>query len=212
MESNRKPGDSFKDRHESTMAGLQSAVPATDLTHGTVYTGKIIAREPDGNYTVRVIDPEQTLHGVRLAFPVLGGLLGLNVMCNLPERTSVKLVHGRPPFIIATIPELPEDFRNARNRSLLWGPDADTAVGVTDGYSYHANDLLEGEVEISNLYGVALDFLTTLMRMRAGDRAMVECHMINDMVRIISGQYRHISGLGEDLIYDHGRPTLERTW
>jgi hypothetical protein len=184
-----------------------------ELSIGVCYTGQVTARQADGTYRIAVDDPKETLSDVRLAFPVLGGHLGLQVRCNLPQLTKVKFVYGTPSFIYATIPEHGMDTVNGRTRSILWGPTMDTEQGVTsDFYSDHATDLLEGEVEFNNLYGVSLQFLTTLMRMTAGDRAAVECHLINDMVRVVSGQWRHISGLGDDLIFDHGRPTMERNW
>jgi hypothetical protein len=183
------------------------------LTPGVSYTAQITARQADGTYRVTVDDPKVGLAGVRLALPVLGGHLGMQVKCLLPQLTKVKLVYGTPSFIYATIPSHSADLENGHARSLLWGPNMDGEMGVTaDLYSDHAEDMVEGEVEFANLYGVSLQFLTTLMRMTAGDRAAVECHLINDMVRVISGQWRHISGLGEDLIFDHGRPTLERGW
>jgi hypothetical protein len=183
------------------------------LSPGVSYTGQICSRQGDGTYRVTVDDPKVNLAGVRLALPVLGGHLGLQVRCNLTPLTKVKFVYGTPSFIFATIPAHSADVENGHGRSLLWGPNMDGETGVTDNmFSDHPEDMLEGEVEFSNLYGVSLQFLTTLMRMTAGDRAAVECHLINDMVRVVSGQWRHISGLGEDLIFDHGRPTLERGW
>lgn len=183
------------------------------LIPGIVYTGQITARQGDGTYRVAVDDPRVTVSGVRLALAVLGGHLGLQVKGNLPRLTKVKFVYGAPSFIFATIPTASSDLDNGRNRSLLWGKAMDKEQGVAENlYSDHPEDMLEGEVEFVNLYGISLQFLTTLMRMTAGDRASVECHLINDMVRVISAQWRHISGLGDDLIFDHGRPTLERNW
>jgi hypothetical protein len=183
------------------------------LTPGALYTATVRAREIDGTYHVTTEDPRQEISGVRLALPVLGGLFGLQLRCNLPPLTRVKIAYGAPTFITQVLPEHSVDWLNARGRSLLWGPATDAAEGVTGNVvSDHAEDMIEGEVEISNMFGIALEFLTTLIRMKASDRAVVECHLINDMVRVISAQYRHISGLGEDLIYDHGRPTMERSW
>jgi hypothetical protein len=185
---------------------------SASLVYGTSYTAQINARQNDGSYRVTVDNPKVDLDGVLLALPVLGGHLGMQVRCNLTELTKVKLVYGSPSFIYATLPDIIAD-PNDLNRSLVWGPPMDVNQDVSGNvYSSHAEDLLEGEVEFHNLYGVSLQLLTSLMRMTAGDRAAVECHLINDMVRVVSGQWRHISGLGEDLIFDHGRPTMERGW
>ena len=212
-ETTKKPGDSTPNVKRSRVAESTGSEASTMLTPGTSYTAQVASRQADGTYRVEVDDPNVELSGVRLATPVLGGLLGLQIRCNLPQLTKVKLVYGAVSFIYAVLPENNTDWLNARTRSLLWGPNMDQEQGVTENvFSSHADDLLEGEVEFANLYGIALEFLTTLIRMHAGDRAAVECHLINDMVRVISHQYRHISGIGEDLIFDHGRPTMERTW
>lgn len=211
--TSKKPGDSFPGLKQSPISEATGAEAAALLKPGSVYSAEVVCRQADGSYTVSIADPKIELNGVRMAFPVLGGLLGLQVRCNLPQNTKVQLAYGTPSWIFAVLPENNKDWRCGRDRTLIGGGNMDQSVGVTENmFSDQAEDLLEGEVEFNNLYGVAIEFLTTLLRMRAGDRAAVECHLINDMVRVISGQYRHISGLGEDLIFDHGRPTLERTW
>lgn len=212
-ESTRKPGDGFPDVKKSRNASATGAHNAERLVPGATYTAQVQARQGDGTYSVTTEDPQQDVQGVRLAVPVLGGLYGLKIRCSLPQYTKVKIAYGTPSFIYAVIPENNTDWLNAQTRSILWGPAMDKEQGVTlDNFSDHAEDLLEGEVELNNMFGIALEFLTTLIRMKASDRAVVECHLINDMVRVISAQYRHISGLGEDLIFDHGRPTMERSW
>lgn len=208
-----RPGDNTPPVHKTRIAEATGTENLSKLTAGVSYDGKVITRESDGTYTVDLFDPKITLSGVRLALPILGGLMGLQVRGSVPPQTPVKLVYGKPSHIYAGLSENTTDWLNAKNRSILWGPDMDGEMGVLgDLFATHAEDLLEGEVEFSNLYGVAMEFLTTLMRMKAGDLAAVECHLINDMVRIISRQFRHISGMGEDLLFDHGRPTMERTW
>lgn len=213
-ESTRKPGDGLPSVKASRNAQATGAANAERLIPGSTYTAKVQGRQDDGTYTVTTIDPQQDLTGVQLALPVMGGLFGMNIRCNLPAQTSVKIAYGSPSFIICVLPDNNADWLNAQSRSAIWGPKtgADQEGASLDNFSTQADDLLEGEVEMSNMFGIALEFLTTLIRMKASDRAVVECHLINDMVRIISAQYRHISGMGEELIFDHGRPTLERNW
>lgn len=211
--STRKPGDTAPAVKQSANAAATGTTNSTRPIPGSHYTAKVLSRQDDGTYTVALEDPQQELNGVRLAMPVLGGMFGLNVRCTLPVNTHVKLAFGNPSFIFCVLPENNADWLNSQNRSLLWGTPMDKEQGVKSNVvSSHAEDLLEGEVELNNLFGVALEFLTTIIRMKAADRAVVECHLINDMVRVICSQFRHISGMGEDLIYDHGRPTMERGW
>ncbi len=187
---------------------------AAVLQVGSVYRGDISARNVDGTYNITVTQPRTMVRNAVLALPVFGGLMGFNINSRLAAGTSVEFSYGNPSFIHATLPEGNMDWLNARNRSSVWGEGL-SAIEHGEDIEHFAStplDMVEGEFEIANLFGVAMQFLFTLMRMSAGDRAAVECHLINDMVRVISHQYRHFSGIGEDLIFDHGRPTFERTW
>lgn len=178
---------------------------ASSLQYGAVYSG-VVVFEKDGLYNVRLNAPRKSITGVRLASAVLGGLLGFNVRQKLSRGTPVLLVHDVTPFIFCVNSITKTKQIRARTAT---GYKFKQEVVDTDG---PPADMVAGEFEISNLMGVAMQFLTTLMRMTAGDRASVEVHLLNDMVRIVSGQFRHISPLGEELMFDHGRPTMERTW
>jgi len=213
MSTSRKHGDSLPKVKGSRAAEASGRKDAEKAAAAGVYVGEVSGRQADGTYSVVISDPKMDLTGVRLALPIFGGMLGVNVNSHLPPDTKVAVAYGRPSFIIARLPDNNPDWKNAKSRSLVDGDEQSAPSGVTaDNFSDAPEDLIEGEVEIGNLHGVAIDFLTTIMRLRAGDLAAVECHLINDMVRIISRQFRHISGLGEDLMFDHGRPTMERMW
>lgn len=204
-----QPGDKSYHTKSSNVSIATGAESSTHLKVGSIYRGEVVSQEPDGTYSVRLEAPKETVHGVRIALPVFGGLMGFNVKTKIMPNTMVELSYGNPSFIHCVIPNNPADWLNAGRRSTVWG---DAVRDTKDVTADIAEDMIEGELEIGNMFGVAMQFLTTLIRMNAGDRAAVETHLINDMVRIISAQYRHFSGIGEDLIFDHGRPTLERTW
>jgi hypothetical protein len=194
------------------MAESTHAVAGSTPVVGCVYRGIVEERSGDGTYKVRIEAPRAELVGVLLAAPVFGGLLGYNIRCRLTPGTGVEVSYGSPSFIHAVIPRNSDDYLNAKNRSMMWGDVVETETGERNNFSEAPEDMVEGEVEIGNMFGIAMTFLTTLIKMSAGDRATVECHLINDMVRIISSQYRHFSGMGSELIFDHGRPTMERSW
>jgi hypothetical protein len=67
------------------------------------------------------------------------------------------------------------------------------------------NDLLEGEFAISNNFGVAIQFLTTLIKIQASERAKIEASLMDDMVRIVSETFKHYSSFGDFQIYNDGR-------
>jgi hypothetical protein len=210
----KQAGDSQPKSSAPATAEATMSEAACVLQVGCVYRGEISTRNVDGTYNLTVTQPRATVRNAVLALPVFGGLMGFNVNARLAAGTAVEFGFGNPSFIHAVLPESNMDWLNARNRSAIWG---ETLSEMKDGadiehFSNTPFDMVEGEFEIANLFGVAMHFLFTMMRMSAGDRAAVECHLINDMVRVISHQYRHFSGIGEDLIFDHGRPTFERTW
>lgn len=207
-----RPGDSIPVTNATPVATATHATAGETPIVGSVYRGIVEERSGDGSYKVRLEAPRADLAGVLLAAPVFGGLLGYNVRCRITPGTAVEISYGTPSFIHAVIPRNTDDWMNAKNRSMMWGDAVEAETGMRDNYSEAPEDMVEGEVEIGNMFGVAMSFLTTLIKMGAGDRAAVECHLINDMVRVISSQYRHFSGIGDELIFDHGRPTLERGW
>lgn len=210
----KQAGDSQPKATPPAMADATMSSAAAVLQVGCVYRGEVTARNVDGTYNITVTKPQSSVRGAVLALPVFGGLMGFNVNAKLAAGSIVEFSYGNPSFIHAVLPEGNMDWLNARNRSMVWG-DAMKALekgGDVEHFSNCPFDMVEGEFEIGNLFGVAMQFLFTMMRMSAGDRAAVECHLINDMVRVVSHQYRHFSGIGEDLIFDHGRPTFERSW
>jgi len=197
----KQAGDSQPKSSAPATAEATMSEAACVLQVGCVYRGEISTRNVDGTYNLTVTQPRATVRNAMLALPVFGGLMGFNVNARLAAGTAVEFGFGNPSFIHAVLPESNMDWLNARNRSAIWG---ETLSEMKDGadIEHFANtpfDMVEGEFEIANLFGVAMHFLFTMMRMSAGDRAAVECHLINDMVRVISHQYRHFSGIGEDL-------------
>ncbi len=183
------------------------------LAVGAVYRGKVVGRSATNTYTVAIDSPGCQVSGVRLASAMFSGLLGFKDSRVLAADTQVAVVYSNPGFIIGTFPSNPSDEDNGGNRSAVWG-DAVSEVGQAGQYGSTnvPEDLVEGEFDYANHFGVGLLFLTSMMSLKAGDMAKVETHLINDMVRIVSKQFRHIHGLGDDLIFDHGRPTMERGW
>lgn len=70
-------------------------------------------------------------------------------------------------------------------------------------------DILSGEVSLSNVAGVGLQLLRDLSILSAGDLAKVECFLMDDMVRIISENFSHITSFGDYQIKnDGGRLTV----
>lgn len=185
---------------------------AKDLLQvGSVYTGRVCAVSHTNTYTVALDSPSQQVAGAVLASSIVSGMLGFQDSRVLSLDTPVALAYGNPSFIFAAFPSAPPDELNGGNRSVAWGDPVSRSNDAGRFSSTNiAEDLVAGEFDFDNLFGVGIRFLTSLIAMKAGDRAKVECHLLNDMVRVISQQFRHIHGAGDDLIFDHGRPTIER--
>ena len=189
-----------------------SSAALDQLTVGATYTGHVVEVSATNAYTVRLNSPAGAhVSGVVLASAIVSGILGFHDSRVLGIGAAVGVAYGSPSFIFAVFPSAPPDKTNGANRSAVWG---DPVSRTNDAGRFEstnvAEDMVAGEFDFDNLFGVGIRFLTGLIAMKAGDRAKVECHLYNDMVRIVSQQFRHIHGLGEDLIFDHGRPTLER--
>lgn len=184
----------------------------SQLSIGTTYTGKIVEVSATNTYTVRLDSPAgANVSGVVLASAIVSGILGFQDSRVLGVGTPVGMAYGSPSFIFAVFPSAQPDKKNGANRSVAWGDPVNRTNDAGRFASTNvAEDLVASEFDFDNLFGVGIRFLTGLVAMKAGDRAKVECHLYNDMVRIVSQQFRHIHGLGEDLIFDHGRPTMER--
>lgn len=65
-------------------------------------------------------------------------------------------------------------------------------------------DHVDGEAEITNLLGVGAHFMQHMAQLKGGDLACVETSVIDDMVRIISGTFKHHSAFGDHKIYNDG--------
>ena len=80
--------------------------------------------------------------------------------------------------------------------------DAEAKQGILSGERNW--DQTDGELEITNLLGVGANFLQHLAQLKAGDLAVVETSVVDDMVRIISGNFKHHSAFGDYKIYNDG--------
>lgn len=78
------------------------------------------------------------------------------------------------------------------------------------GDALNRKDRVYGEYDLMNGYGVGISFLQNLVRMRSSELAMVETHLMDDLVRIVSDNFQHINAFGEfSIVNDGGRPTVK---
>lgn len=175
---------------------------------GKLYTGIITsALHADQVYDVEVDGIEQPIQCIWGA-GMFSAFLGFKTSWLPTVGTRVAVLGGSPAIIIKTLPNDPPDILSGEN-AILTGTAEDQS-SLKDGENragkFHTipNDLLEGEFEISNTIGVAIRFLTTLIQLKGSERAKVEAHLLDDMVRIVSDTFKHFTCFGDYQIYNDG--------
>jgi hypothetical protein len=139
---------------------------------------------------------------------------GARVVCINPGVGPLLVIGGLPE----QVDRMAEEEGYPRNSSKFTdAPDytsfADNVVDrkhkENPGYT-PVLDLVEGEHALEGGKGVLWGLLHHMAVLQAGDRARIECLLLDDMVRIFSENYAHHSALGDLTIRnDHGKLNLE---
>lgn len=212
----------FQKKLPSEVTGIpkQAVGPGQPDRTPSLSTGVITGWFP-GTWTAEVkLSPLEgaTVPAYWLAGAFFAPWFGLRTTAH-PEvgtRVLVLLAEGSAEhFIIGTIPNPTGDaggvVRDPGNDSVF-----DTSAGAflnTNIFKQRGDDLFQtdrvgGELDVQNAMGVGVSFLRHLVRMKGSDLASIETYLMDDLVRIISGNYQHINALGDySIINDGGRPT-----
>jgi hypothetical protein len=200
---------------KSDLLSAGAAQPGlTRIEAGRVYTGIIKeTHHGDGLYSVE-IDGINTIITCVWAAGIFSPILGIRTKYypTLDTKVAVLVTGLNSGWIITTAPSERYDIAASGALTMLGvGLDEEElepfqrelkgmGLSVTN-----PNDLLEGEFAISNNFGVAIQFLTTLIKMQASERAKIEASLMDDMVRIVSETFKHYSSFGDFQIYNDGR-------
>jgi hypothetical protein len=141
-------------------------------------------------------------------------MMGFKLRGTLPVSTRVAVAMTTPPIIIGTVPSDTPDGSAFKTRTTTgfsmegakWELDSNPQGTVPSDTA--ADDMFDGEFEFDNLTGSFMRFLTFMTSMGSG-RAAVECHVLRDLVRILSVNYEHFSSVGDARIYHDGRLNVE---
>ena len=148
---------------------------------------------------------------------IFAPLVGIRAMYYpaVQSRVLVLASSAAPHFIVSSVPS--EQFNGAiAGAKTMTGSSTkglDPYVARAQGRGLEIDkpvDLLEGEFDISNNFGVSLQLLTTCLSMKGSERAKIEAFLLNDMVRIVSDAFKHFSCFGDMQIYNDGR--LNARW
>lgn len=209
----------FKNYNTNTQKGdLMSAgsgqAGLTRVEAGRVYTGTITETYHGDNIYVVELDGVNTKVSCTWAAGVFSPILGFRMKFypELNTRVAVLATGTNTSWIISTAPGEKYDFAAGGANSMvevqLAEEDLESTKPVMEGYGQSVtkpNDLLEGEFDIANNFGVSIQLLTTLIKLQASERAKIEASLMDDMVRIISETFKHYSSFGDYQIYNDGR-------
>jgi hypothetical protein len=181
------------------------------LETGKLYIGTIITcLHADQLYHVEVEGSRHIVHNCIWGAGIFCALLGFKTTLLPTVGTRVVVLAGRNPVIVQSIPSDPRD-PHAGDTRVIVSPTGQIELGnLKEGETglgvFHTppHELLDGEFEISNALGVAIQFLTNLIKLQGSERAKVEVHLLNDMVRVISDTFKHFNAFGDHQIYNDG--------
>jgi hypothetical protein len=156
-------------------------------------------------------DDGETLPNAVFGAGFAAGLLGYKARGRLAQGTRVSVVKSTPAIIFACHGSVPPDPGSANLFRTTSRSPVDIQTNFADEQGDGSNlgsrlpsDLLEGEFAIDNLLGVGVHFLTTMAKLQAGERAKVEVGLMDDLVRIVSGTFKHHSSMGDTEVYNDG--------
>jgi hypothetical protein len=121
-------------------------------------------------------------------------------------------------FIIGIIPQPTiEEDSTIPARSSLGGKQALDDAANRYGHSERTGiiydnrrpgDVVDGEHVVSNEFGVLLGLYQQLANLKASELSQIQCHLLDDLVRIISHNFQHYTALGEYNIYHDGKSLM----
>jgi len=194
--------------------------PGTELLIGAVSTFY-----PQTN-TAEIVIEDQSVPALYVG-GLFSGFLGLRDYKFLETGTKVLCLFARDMdtyFIIGTFPNsetVADSFKgiySGASKIQFDDSDYETLRKALDNSAsqYYADNFRPantgpGELDLQNAYGVGLKLLRYVAKLGAGDRAKIETFLIDDLVRIVSGNYEHLSAFGEFKILNDG-PKADVIW
>ena len=189
------------------------------LNEFCVYDG--VVRHID--YVTRKVDVDIDGHEVKDCIYVtntVAGMLGFSSTQLPPVGTSIICFYtGDVNWVISTQPAYTKnvfqyqgdatgvnEYSQASDKELAAKHEEDMVM--SQGYAT-SRDVLPGEEEFANNLGMALRLLTNIAQLDAGGLAKIECHLYNDMVRIVDNYYAHHHAGGDTFIWSNGRNNYE---
>lgn len=124
---------------------------------------------------------------------------------------------GGTCFIIGTIPTQTYGFKSMMARAMLGAGHTRDEEANAEGHVKHTPviydmvrpaDVVDGEYVMSNEFGVLLGLYQQLANLKGSELAQVQCHLMDDLVRVISHNYQHYTATGEHNVYHDGKSIM----
>jgi hypothetical protein len=203
---------SSKDTQATTASKQNKSGNRTELKIGDVVIGEIVAVDPRNNICkVKTNYPSQEIDNcVWLTKSFTAPILGYRIKSLPAEGTFVYMLYGNPSYILGIVasPGYDEYFSQSITVDGQFVREEHFSEEIYKGAEVKASTL-EGEFEIENAFNVGMSFLANIIMLKAGDRAKVEAHLLQDMIRIVAEKFETITPLGTTSIFNNGRPNME---
>lgn len=207
-----RPVQLFTTPNPPLSPGALEAPP--ELVRGVIVD---VARQAK-TYRVKDRASDNILEGCRWAAgEIFAPLFGFCSIGLLELGTEVIVLRGNPHFVIKALPSRPGDQGGRGDGAAVgdgrpvgdrFGEPANASASSGDDV---ARDMVEGEISISNAFGVGIDFLMGVMRIRAG-RAFIETCLRDDTVRMAGRQLKLHTSVGDTEHLDDGRLNMRESF
>lgn len=171
-----------------------------------------IVVSPQGNYPYS----SGTMQGIPLT-NVLANFIGFKESLLIPAGTRVLCAPADKDtcWILGVIPAPDTDEDNSMRATI--GGGNPPAFDAQNSANYSAlnkaflincrrpTDVVAGEYVMSNEFGVLLGLFQQMATLKGSELAQVQCHVLDDLVRIIGHNFQQFSSLGELKIYHDGK-------
>jgi hypothetical protein len=201
-----------------TRGGIAFDVSMAHNLKSGFYDGVVKSLNAPGNTVLVTIKDRGDSLPCLWTASIISGMIGFKTTFRPPLKTEVVVwvpEKGGYGYIIGTKPGFVID-PGMQRRDVLGNGDQDDYTGCQIFHKSNSSgnqaflshkppvDMAEGEINIENWMGVGLTMLRNLSTLQAGDLARVECHVMDDMVRIISDTFRHYTAFGDYEVYNDG--------
>ena len=218
----------FRSEQAIDKAAYGQSSPGSELVQGTIYKCVVESVVHPKNTLVCIAeeDSQLVIENCVWAAGIFSNLFGFRFNYTPPRGSHILVLYGgEQSFIIGGFLTKFEGDTSGMKRAATSTDEKKTGVKAwfdtmlqsklrkihapRDGNTQNRGgdplwDMVEGELEITNLLGVGATFLRHIAQLKAGELAKVECSLIDDMVRIVSSTYKHHSSFGDYKIYNDG--------